>query len=116
MNSPLPDHLSIPEAAEALGIRLRDVRALISDRRLLATRRTGPLTVSSDQLIEVDGRYEVLGSLRGTLILLEDSGFSDSEAEEWLHRENPELGEAPIAALRSGKHRAVRRTIASLAF
>lgn len=116
MIHPLPDRLSLPEAAEALDIRLRDVRTLISDRRLIATRPTGPLSIASDQLIEEDGRYVVLGNLRGTLILLADSGFSDDEADEWLHREEPELGEAPISALRKGSHRAVRRAIASQAF
>lgn len=116
MISPLPDQMSLPEVAEALGIRLRDVRSLISDRRLLATRPAGPLVVTADQLVEAEGRWEVLGSLRGTLILLSDVGFSDDEAAEWLHREDAELGETPIAALRAGKHRAVRRIIASLAF
>ncbi|AZN31007.1 DNA-binding protein [Flaviflexus salsibiostraticola] len=108
--------MSLPEVAEVLGIRLRDVRSLISDRRLLAVRPTGPLVITSDQLVEVDGAWEVLGNLRGTLILLTDAGFSDDEAHEWLHRVEPELGETPIEALRAGKHRAVRRIVASLAF
>ncbi|WP_182353416.1 Rv2175c family DNA-binding protein [Flaviflexus huanghaiensis] len=108
--------MSLPEVAEALGIRLRDVRTLISDRRLLATRPEGPLVITRDQLVESDGTWQVLGNLRGTLILLADAGFSDDEAHEWLHREEPELGETPMAALRSGKHRAVRRIASGLAF
>ena len=108
--------MSLPEVAEALNIRLRDVRTLISDQRLLATRPTGPLSVSSDQLIEEEGQLTVLGNLRGTLVLLSDSGFTADEADEWLHREDPELEETPMSALRGGRHRAVRRIIASTAF
>lgn len=112
----LPDHLSLPETAELLDCRLRDVRAMLGDRRLLAVRREGPLVISSDQLTRTEDGYEPLGNLRGTLILLADSGFSDEEADAFLHREEPELGETPMAALHAGRHRAVRRVIAGLAF
>lgn len=108
--------MSIPEVAEALDIRLRDVRELISDKRLLATRLTGPLSVSSDQLVDEGGRWTLLGNLRGTLTLLSDSGFTEEESEAWLGREHAELGESPMVALRNGRHRAVRRVIAGLAF
>ncbi|WP_230198309.1 Rv2175c family DNA-binding protein [Flaviflexus massiliensis] len=116
MNSVLPDNMSLPEVAVALNIRLRDVRTLISEHKLLATRPEGPLVVTSDQLVEEDGTWQVLGNLRGTLILLSDSGFSDDEAHEWLHREDAELGMTPMEALRQGKHRAVRRIASGLAY
>lgn len=116
VNSVLPENLSLPEVAEALNIRLRDVRTLISEHKLLATRPVGPLVVTSDQLIEEDGQWKVLGNLRGTLILLADSGFSDDEAHSWLHRVDAELGKTPMEALRNGEHRAVRRIASSLAY
>jgi len=108
--------MSLPEVAEALNIRLRDVRTLVSDQRLLATRPTGPLSISSDQLVDEDGTFTILGNLRGTLTVLFDAGFTEEEADEWLHREEPELGQTPMSALREGRHRAVRRIVAGLAF
>ncbi|MDO5724316.1 MAG: Rv2175c family DNA-binding protein [Flaviflexus sp.] len=116
MTRDLPDHLSLPETAELLDCRLRDVRTMLGDRRLLAVRHDGPLVISSDQLVRTGEGYDVLGNLRGTLMLLADSGFSDEEADAFLHRTEPELGETPIAALRAGRHRAVRRVVVGLAF
>ena len=116
VNSVLPDQMSLPEVADALNVRLRDVRTMISDRRLLATRPSGPLVVTSDQLVESDTGWEVLGNLRGTLVLLADSGFSDDEAHDWLHRFNDELEATPMDALHDGKHRAVRRVASALAY
>lgn len=108
--------MTLPEVAELLECRLRDVRAMIGDHRLLAVRRDGPLTVSADQFVREEGAWRPLGNLRGTLISLADAGFTDDEANAFLHRPEPELGEEPMAALRRGRHRAVRRVIAGLAF
>lgn len=109
---------SVPEIADFLGVRQRDVRTLISDRRIFAMRRgeNNALAISGDQLVEKDGHVEVLGSIRGTLMSLHDAGYSDEEAGAWMHRVDDELGETPLEALRAGRMHAVRRVIAGLAF
>ena len=59
-----------------LGLSPGKVHRLIEDRQLLAVRRDGVLVVPASFLL--DG--EPLRELRGTLVLLADSGFSDDEA------------------------------------
>lgn len=83
----------------------------MEDHQLLAVRREGVLSVPSDFLR--DG--EVLGELRGTLIVLADAGFSDTEAMDWMLNEEESLGASPIDALRAGRKAEVRRIAQALA-
>ncbi|HLT84879.1 MAG TPA: Rv2175c family DNA-binding protein [Phototrophicaceae bacterium] len=106
---------SLPEVAEILDIRLRDVRALLRDHTLAGKRRDGedsPFLVPADFLLTAeDGAAEPgpVPSLRGTLIQLTDGGFTTDEAVDWLLTEQPELGATPIAALRARRIHEVRR-------
>ena len=104
--------LTIPDLVEALGITQSQVRRLIEDRALLATRVDGVLKVPADFL--KDG--EPLGELRGTIVVLGDAGFSDDEAIHWLLTEEDSLGIAPIAALHAGRKAEVRRVAQALGF
>ncbi|UFU01629.1 DNA-binding protein [Ruania suaedae] len=113
------DWLSIPEVAEALGVRLRDVRTMLAERRLLAVRRgdNEAWAIPAGLLTRVDdGGAQPLASLRGTLVQLGDAGMSDEECMTWLYSPNDELGEPPIEALRAGRIHAVRRAAQPLAF
>ena len=105
-------YLTIPELVERWQLTPSKVRRLIEDRYLAAVRIDGVLLVPAEF---VDGN-EPLGSLRGTLLALNDAGFSDDEAVIWMLNENDELGERPVAALIAGKKSAVRRATQSLAF
>lgn len=110
---------SIPEMAEALGVRDREVRSLISERALVAVRHDGSAPQIPAAFVVSDeetGAPGVLAGLRGTAIQLADSGYSDAEIIAWLFRDNDELGEAPIVALRAMRTHAVRRAAQSLAF
>lgn len=109
---------SIPEVAEALGIRDRDVRSLISDRTLVAVRHEGRAPqVPAELLVAEDGgRHVVVPGLRGTVIQLADAGYSDDEIVAWLLRPNDELGSTPAAALAALRTHAVRRAAQALAF
>lgn len=106
---------SVPEVAELLGIRLRDVRALLGDNALAGSRRgqeDGPFLIPGDFLLTADDGAAAPGpvpSLRGTVTQLLDGGFSSEEAVEWLLTEQPELGTTPIAALRARRIHEVRR-------
>jgi len=103
--------LALPDLAEALGESLGRVRSLIDDRQLVASRREGPVKVPAAFI--VDGAP--LGSLRGTLFVLHDVGFSDDEAIDWLFAPEDTIGMPPIEALLQGRKSEVRRVARALA-
>ncbi|XCB29972.1 Rv2175c family DNA-binding protein [Arcanobacterium hippocoleae] len=105
--------LSIPEVAGLLGVRQRDVRAMLAKNELVAVRRgaNNSLLIHRLQLTENDGIFSVLTALKGTYISLSDAGFSDEEKIAWILEFNAELDAAPIAALHSGRVHSVRRAI-----
>lgn len=109
---PGPTWLSVPEVAQRLGVRQRDVRSAIADRRLLAA-RPGPAAapaVPAELLVPgPDGTEVALPALRGTLIQLGDAGLTDDEVVAWLYRHDDALGSTPVAALRAGRTKSVRR-------
>lgn len=104
--------LTIPDLVEILGIGVSKVRRLIEDKSLLAMRVDGIWRVP--ELFLRDS--EVLPELRGTLILLGDSGFTDDEAMHWLLSPEESLGVSPIEALRAGRKAEVRRVAQALGF
>ncbi len=104
--------LTIPDLTEILGLKVSQVRRLIEDRSLLASRIDGVWKVPA--LFIVDG--EPMHELKGTLVVLADSGFSDDEAMHWLLTEEESLGVAPITALLAGRKAEVRRVAQALGF
>lgn len=105
------DWLTIPELVEILGEPQGRIRRLLDERALIGSRREGPLKVPS--VFIVDGHP--LSSLRGTVIVLADAGFSDDEAIDWLLTTDETIGVAPIAALLAGRKSEVRRVAQTLA-
>lgn len=103
--------LTIPDLVEALGEPLGRVRRLLDDHHLIGTKRDGVFAVPA--LFIVDGAP--LASLRGTVIVLQDAGFSDDEVIEWLLTDEESIGQPPIEALRQGRKSEVRRVAATLA-
>lgn len=111
-DSPDRTWFTIPDLVELLGVSPSRVRRLLEERILLAIRIDGVLKVPSDFLIE----GEPLGDLRGTLVVLGDSGFTDDEAMRWLLNVDDTLAAAPIDALRAGRKAEVRRVAQALGF
>lgn len=109
----LPDveWLTIPDLTEILGLKVSQVRRLIEDRALLAHRVDGVWQVPAAFIVG----NEPLSELRGTLVVLGDSGFSDDEAMDWLLSPEDSLGTSPIDALRAGRKAEVRRIAQALA-
>lgn len=106
------EYVTIPELCERWGTTPSKLRRLIEDRHLAAVRIDGVLRIPAD-FVRGD---EPLNSLRGTLLALNDAGFSDEESVAWLLGENDELGEKPVSALLAGRKSAVRRATQALAF
>lgn len=111
---------SVPEVAEALGVRDRDVRTMLREGKLLALRRgtNDAVSIPAELILEADhpDGPAPLPSLRGTLTVLKDARYTDREAFEWLYSHHEELGQAPIAALLDHRVHAVRRVAQTLAF
>jgi hypothetical protein len=122
--------LTLPDVAEALGLELGKVRRLVADRHLVGVKRGEGRTfqvpaaflvpaaagepADAGPAAATEGAHEVLGTLRGTVLVLADSGFSDEEILRWLFEVEPSLGEAPVEALRAGRRAAVRRVAQTL--
>ena len=111
-NSTPTDWLTVPDLTEILGLKVSQVRRLIEDRALLARRIDGVWKVPAAFI--VDG--EPLPQLRGTLVVLGDSGYNDEEAMDWLLGVEDSLGTSPIDALRAGRKAEVRRVAQALGF
>lgn len=103
--------LTLHDLVEQLGEPLGRVHRLLDDRHLIGSRRDGPLKVPG--AFVVDGRP--LAALRGTVIVLQDAGFSDDEAIDWLLTADDSIGAPPLEALRAGRKSEVRRVAQSLA-
>lgn len=104
--------LTIPEAGELLGIVPGKVRRLIEEHQLIAIKTDGVQRIPAEIIIN----GEPLPSLRGTVVLLMDSGFTLGGTIKWLYTEESSIGTTPMAALIAGRKTEVRRVAQSLAF
>ncbi len=111
-SSPSPSEwLSLPQLVEVLDQPIARVRRLLDDAHLIGTKRDGLFVVPA--VFIVNG--EPLASLRGTVIVLRDAGFTDDEAIEWLIAHDDSIGRPPIEALTAGHKAEVRRVARTLA-
>lgn len=104
------DWLTMPDLVERLDEPLARVRRLLDEKYLIGSRRTGTFAVPE---IFLSGDHP-LSSLRGTVIVLQDAGFSDDEAIDWLLGYEDSMGRAPISALLAGHKSEVRRVAQTL--
>ncbi|AUZ89145.1 DNA-binding protein [Arthrobacter agilis] len=103
----VPSWLNLPEVAEALDLPITRVHSLISDRSLVSVRIGDRNVRSVPTEFLVDGT--VLDSLRGTVVVLADSGYGDEDIIRWLYTEDETLPGRPIDALREGRKTEIRR-------
>ena len=104
--------LPAAEAAELLSLPVSRINQLVRDGQLLSIRRGGEVLVPADFL---DGSAVVKG-LPGTITLLRDGGYSDTDILRWLFADEDTLPSTPIASLRAGRHREVKRRAQLMAF
>jgi hypothetical protein len=105
------DWLTLSDLVAVTGQSPGRVRRLFDENMLVGSRRDGTFKVPSVFL--VDG--EPLSSLRGTIFVLHDAGFTDDEIIDWLLDPDDSIGLAPIEALLAGRKSEVRRVAQSLA-
>ena len=105
--------LTLPEAADLLGVGANRIRQLVSDRQLIAVRRgeNNALMVPADFV--QDGR--VLKGLPGVLTLLKDARYADDEALRWLYTDD-DLPGSPVQALVENRGTEVKRRAQALGF
>lgn len=102
--------LTLADLTEVLGEPLGRVRRLLDELQLVGSRRDGVFKVPA--VFILDG--EPISSLRGTLFVLHDAGFTDDEAIDWLLTSEESIGLPPIGALRAGRKSEVRRVAQAL--
>jgi excisionase family DNA binding protein len=109
----VPAWLTVPEAADLLGVGVNRVRQLVTDRQLLAVRRGegNALMVPADFV--QDGR--VPKGLPGVLTLLADAKYGDDEALRWLYTDD-DLPGSPVQALAENRGTEVKRRAQALGF
>lgn len=105
--------LTLPEAADLLGVGANRIRQLVGDRQLIAVRRgeNNALMVPADFV--QDGK--VLKGLPGVLTLLKDARYADDEALRWLYTDD-DLPGSPVQALVENRGTEVKRRAQALGF
>lgn len=104
--------LPVAEVAQQLSLPVSRIHQLVRDGQLLSVRRGGEVLVPVDFL---DGDAVVKG-LSGTITVLRDGGYSDTDILRWLFADEDSLPGTPIASLRAGRHREVKRRAQAMAF
>ena len=106
--------LPLPDVAELLDVPITRVHSLI-DERALAAVRVGERRIRSVPVAFIqDG--QVVDSLKGTIVVLADAGYSDEDLIIWLFTADDSLRGRPIDALREGRKTEIRRRAQTLAW
>lgn len=100
------------DVAQLLSIPVSRVHQLVRDGQLLSFRRDKDVVVPADFF---DGD-EIVKGLSGTIVLLRDGGYTDHEILRWLYEEDESLPGTPVASLKAGRHREVKRRAQAMAF
>jgi hypothetical protein len=104
--------LSVPDVADRLGLPVTRIHQMLRDHHLLAVRRNGVIAVPAEF---IEDNTPVKG-LSGTITVLRDGGYPDSEILRWLFTTDDSLPGTPIAALRADRGREVKRRAQAMAF
>ena len=100
------DLLTIPAAAQALGVPVTRVHQDLRDGLLVGVRDKNGLRCVPALLLQ-DGA--IVKSLPAVITQLRDARYSDSEIVEWLFRSDESLPGTPVEALRENRGTEVKR-------
>jgi hypothetical protein len=107
------DWLNLPDVAGRLGLPVSRVKQMLRDRKLLAVQRPGGEFAVPAGFLDGD---QVIHGLGGTLTLLFDCGFTETEALSWLFTADDSLPGTPVQALAEHRRTEVNRRAQALAF
>lgn len=112
----IPEWLSVPEFAQALGVNLRTVRQMVADRTVVTARVGENNAVHIPAAFLQDG--SLLEHLPGTITVLFDGGLHEEEVLRWLFTKDETLPipGAPIDMLHAGYRAEVRKRAAEQAW
>ncbi|MFC9665260.1 Rv2175c family DNA-binding protein [Nocardia sp. NPDC127606] len=108
-NDVLPDTetiVSLPEAAEILGVPVTSVHQLLRDHQILAVRRDGVVGIPSRFF---DSEDEIVRMLPGVITVMRDAKYTDEDILGWLFADDPSLPGRPVDALHGQLAREVVR-------
>lgn len=106
--------LPLPDIAESTGEVVTKVRRWLDDKSLIGLKVGSPRVLKVPALFVTD--EGPVPSLRGTIHLLADAGYSDEEAIVWLFTPDDSLPGRPIDHLVAGRKSEIRRRAQALAF
>lgn len=110
------DWLPLPDLADQLGVNIKKVHSLLDERAVVAAR----VEVGDKRVRAVPSAFvqdgHLIDSLKGTISVLVDSGFTDEELLLWLFTPDESLPGTPIQALRDGRKTEIRRRAQALAW
>ena len=104
--------LPVAEVAQQLAVPVSRVHQLVRDGQLLSVRRDGAVVVPADFL---DGAGAVKG-LSGTIMRAARRRLRRPDILRWLFADDDSPARPPIASLRAGRHREVKRRAQAMAF
>lgn len=104
--------LTLPEAADLLGVVVTRVHDLLSEKKLIAHVRDGVRHIPA---LFFNRKNAVNRFLPGTITLLADGGYSDGEILVYLFTEDETLPGRPVDALHGHLAREVVRRVQAMA-
>lgn len=112
----LPDTetlVSLPEAADILGVPVTAVHQMLRDHQLIAVRRGGVVGIPSRFF---DDNDEIVRMLPGLITVMRDGKYSDEDILRWIYTEDDSLPGRPVDALHGPLAREVIRRAAAEPF
>jgi hypothetical protein len=98
--------MTIPEAAEALGVPVTRVHQYVRDGHLVSVRDADGVRRVPALMVH-DGA--IVKSLPSVITVLRDARYADDEIVDWLYRADDSLPGTPIEALRANRGSEVKR-------
>lgn len=114
VESLVEEWLPLPDVAELLNVSITKVHGLLDEGSLVAL-RIGERKIRCVPAAFIQDGH-VLDSLKGTVAVLGDAGYSDEELIAWLFTADESLRGRPVDALREGRKTEIRRRAQSLAW
>ena len=100
-SDPVKNWITVEQAAETLNVPKGRVNRLLEEYSLVAVKKDGQLMIPADVIVQ----GEPLAPLRGTIIMLLDSGYSIEESIDWLFTHSDVLGQTPLQSLLEDRER-----------